>query len=121
MINNSSHSPGNGFQPTVIQKLRHQIKHKMKHTIPHTNISKNKRWATFTYISPQIRKVTDIFRNTNGKVAFRCRNAIANLIKPSREYNIPPHNNQWGICQLTCHTCNRQYVGQTSHSLNVRF
>jgi hypothetical protein len=51
----------NGFPPTIIQKLRHEIKHKTKHTTPHTNMNKNKRWVTFTYISPQIRKPTTIF------------------------------------------------------------
>jgi len=42
----------NGLPPTIIQKLSHQIKHKTKHTTPHTNMNKNKRWVTFTYISP---------------------------------------------------------------------
>ena len=32
----------NGFPPTIIQKLRHQIKHKTKHTAPHTTMNKNK-------------------------------------------------------------------------------
>ena len=107
----------NGFPPTIIQKLRHQMKHKTKHTTQHTNMNKNKRWVTFTYISPQIRKVTSIFRNTNVKIAFGCRNTIANLNKPSKDHNIPPHN-KWGIYQLTC---NLAYVGQTSCSLNICF
>ena len=76
--------------------------------------------VTFTYISPQIRKVTNIFRNTNVKIAFRCRNTLANLIKPSKDHNIPPHN-KWGIYQLTRNTCNLAYVGQMSHSRNIFF
>jgi len=83
-------------------------------------MNKNKRWVTFTYISPQMRKVTNIFRNTNVKIAFRCRNTIANLIKHSKDHNIPPHN-KWGIYQLTCNTCNLSYVGQMSRSPNIRF
>jgi len=39
----------NGFPPKVIHKLRHQMEHKTKHITPHD--SKNKKWATFTYIS----------------------------------------------------------------------
>ena len=109
----------NIFPSTIIQKLRYQIKHKTKHTIPHTNMNKNKRWVTFTYISPQIRKVTNIFRNTNVKIAFRCRNTIGNLIKSSKDHNIQPHN-KCGIYQLPCNTCNLAYVGQMSHSLNIR-
>jgi len=42
----------NGFLPTAIHKLRHQIEHKTERPTPHN--SKNKKWATFTYISPQI-------------------------------------------------------------------
>ena len=110
----------NGFPLALIQKLRHQIKHKTKRTIAHTNTDKNKRWATFTYISPQIRKVTNIFKNTNVRIAFRCRNTIAKMNKPSKDHDIPPHN-KWGIYQIKCNTCGRSYVGQTSRCLNIRF
>ena len=82
--------------------------------------NKNKKWATFTYISPQIRKVTNIFRNTNVKIAYKCRNTIASLTKLSRDHHTTPHN-KWGIYQLTCNTCNLSYVGQTSRSLNIWF
>ena len=44
----------NGFLPAMMHKLRHQIEHKTKHTPPQDR--KNKKLATFTYISPQIRK-----------------------------------------------------------------
>jgi len=40
----------NGFPPTMIHKLRHQIEHKTKHIPPQDR--KNKKWVTFTYISP---------------------------------------------------------------------
>jgi len=88
------------------------------HTTPHD--SKNKNWATFTYISPQIHKVTNIFRISNIRIAYKCRNTIANLIKPPRDHHTPPHS-KWGIYQLTCNTCNLLYVRQTSRSLNIRF
>ena len=110
----------NSFPPTIMLKLRHQIKHKTKRATLHTSMNKNKRWATFTYNSPQIRKVTNMFRNTNVRIAFRCRDTIANLIKPPKDDDIPPHN-KWGIYQLTCNTCSQSYVGQTSCSLNVHF
>ena len=102
----------NGFPPTIMQKLRHQIKHKTKHTTLHTSMNKNNRWATFTYISPQICKVTNIFKNTNVRIAFRCQNTIAKIVRPPK-HDIPPHN-KWGIYQLKCNTCRQSYVGQTS-------
>jgi len=109
----------NGFPPTTIQKLRRQIKQK-QHTAPHINMNKNKKWATFTFISPHIPKITNLFRNTNVMIAFRCRNTVGNLIKLPKDYDIPPHN-KWGIYQLTCNTCNLSYVGQTSRNLKIRF
>ena len=101
----------NGFPPTIMQKLRHQIKHKTKCTMLHASMNKN--------ISPQIRKVTNIFRNTNFRIAFKCPNNIANLFKPPKDHDIPRHN-KWGIYELTCNTCSRSYVGQTSRSLSIR-
>ena len=106
----------NGFPPKVIHKLRHQIEHKTKHPTPHD--SKNKKWATFTYISLLIRKVTNIFRNTNIRIVYKCRNTIAKLIKPPKDQHKPPHS-KWGIYQLTCNKCNLSYVGQTSRSLSI--
>jgi hypothetical protein len=75
-------SQQNGFPPTVIHKLRHQIEHKTKHATPRDR--KNKKWATFTYISPQIRKVTNIFSNTNIRIAYKCHNTI-----PKTGLNLP--------------------------------
>ena len=78
-----------------------------------------KKWATFTYISPQIRKITNLFRNTNISIIYKCHNTIANRIKPPREHT-PPHN-QLGIYQLICNTCNLSYVCQTSRRLSIRY
>jgi len=110
----------NVFPPTIMQKLRHQIKHKTKHTTLHTSTNKNKRWAIFTHISAQIHKVTNIFKNTNVRIAFRCRNTIDKIVRLPKDHDIPPHNN-WGIYQIKCNICGRSYVGQTSRSLNIRF
>ena len=75
-------------------------------------------WVTFANITPQIRNVTNIFRNTNVKIAFRCRNTIANLIKPSQDHNILLSNKR-GIYQLTYNKCSVAYVGQNSRSQNI--
>ena len=72
------------------------------------------------FISPHTRGITNLFRNTNIKVAFRYHNTIGNLIRPPKNHDIPPHN-KWGIYQLTCNNCNLSYVGQTIRSLKIRF
>ena len=80
----------------------------------------NTNWATFTFTSPHIHKITNLFKHTNIKIAFRCNNTIAQLTKPPNVHKIPPHNN-WGIYQLTCNSCKLSYLGQTSRSLKIRY
>ena len=46
---------------------------------------------------------------------YKCRNTIANLTKPHRDLHTPPHNKWGGVWS------NLSYVGQTGHSLNIRF
>jgi hypothetical protein len=88
----------NCFPGTIIHKIRHQIEHKSTLTTPPDN--KNRKWATFTYISPQIRKVTNISMNTNVRVAFKSHSTLGHLTKPPKDHHTPPHN-KWGIYQLT--------------------
>ena len=80
----------------------------------------NKKWATFTYPSPQIRKLTNLFKYTNINIAFKCTNTIQHCTKPktpdkNQEYNMS------GIDKLTCNTCKMSYIGQTSINLKQRY
>ena len=84
-----------------------------------TTIGTDIRWATFTYTSPQIRKITKLFKNTNVKTAFKCNKTISQLTKPANK--TPPPHDRSGIYSLTCYTCKQSYVGQTSTSLRLRF
>ena len=83
------------------------------------NTGNNTKWATFTFTYPHIRKITDLFKHTNVKIAFR-HNTIARLTKPTNFHKISPHN-KWGIYQLTCNSCDLSYVDQTSRSLKIRY
>jgi hypothetical protein len=74
----------------------------------------------FTYVSPQIRKITNLFRHTNVKIAFKCNNKISRLMRPNTANNTTYYNGS-GIYKLTCNTYKLAYVGQTSHSLKLRF
>ena len=71
-------------------------------------------------LPPHIRKITNLFKYSNVKIAFSCNTTIAWLAKPPNVHKIPPHN-KWGIYQLTCNSCNLSYVGQTSRSLKIRY
>jgi hypothetical protein len=67
----------NGFAVHLIYKLRNKITTKKDNT---TSIQRkqhnNNKWITFTYHSPAINKVTNLFRRTNLKIGFRPTNTI---------------------------------------------
>jgi len=69
IINIAKH---NGFPVEKITKLKTQLIKRLHKN--HTPPEKIKKWATFTYHSPAIRKITNIFKNTTVGIAFRSRN-----------------------------------------------
>ena len=110
----------NNFPATMIHKLKRQIQHKTKHPPPDTNKKNNAKWTTFTFFSPQICRITNLFKHTNPKIPLRCHNTIARLTKPDIGRKTLRHD-KGGIYQLSCKTCNLSYVGQTSRSIEVRY
>jgi hypothetical protein len=108
----------NGYPTFIIDRLNTQIKNRKTHS---TNMQtqNNKIWVTFGFYSPNIRKVTNIFRNTNLKIAYRATNTIQSILKTHIQ-NYDEHTKS-GIYSLKCNTCNKHYVGQTGRSLSARF
>jgi len=88
-------------------------------TRPPTDKKENEIWTTFTYHSPKIRAVTNIFRNTNIKIAFKTAETTQKIIKPHRQNPTSAYEKS-GIYKLTCKTCKKAYVGQTSRNLRAR-
>jgi hypothetical protein len=72
-----------------------------------------------TYYSPKIRKITNLFKNTNTRTAFRSTNTIKRLRK--RRTNITPDYDKSSIYKIKCNTCHRSYVGQTKRGLTLRY
>jgi len=89
----------NKFAATLLHKLKYQTQHRIMHARLPTNAGKNTKWATFTFTSPHIRKITNLFKHTNVKIALRCNNTIPRLTKPPNVYKIPPRN-KWGFTNL---------------------
>ena len=85
-----------------------------------THPRKNEKWATFTFISPNIRKVTNLFKHAGVKIAFRGKNTLTRLVKTTNTTRTPAHNKP-GIYQLKCNTCNLSYIDQTSRNLKTRY
>jgi hypothetical protein len=64
--------------------------------------------------------ITDIFRRTNIKIAFRTDNTIGNRLL-RREQQTTDKYMLSGIYKLTCPIRNKAYVGQTGGNFAIRF
>jgi hypothetical protein len=75
----------NNFPQHLLQKLNRQIQHKAGHT--QTRKKDNKIWTTFTYHSPKIRKITNLFKH-------QCRHSVQdynNTAPAYKTYNTNPN------------------------------
>jgi len=77
------------------------------------------KWVTFTYISKETNFITNLFRKTNLKIAFRTNNTVQSLLRHKRQ--VPHICTQSGVYALTCPDCKKMYVGQTGRNFQVRF
>jgi len=99
----------NNFPQRLLQKLYHQIQKKVNHV---HNEKKQKNWTTFTYHSPKIRRITNLFKNTNVGIAFKATATLQQFSIPTTQIQTSPHEKS-GIYKITCKTCHKSYVGQT--------
>jgi hypothetical protein len=51
-----------------------------------TTPSGHTKWTTFTYTSPHIWRITNIFKHTNEKLSFMYNDTIVQLSKPTNVY-----------------------------------
>jgi hypothetical protein len=106
------------FPNKLIINLKQQIQCNTTHQKPdrkeHIN---NMKWATFTYYSPKVRKITNLLKQTDIKIAFKNNNTISQIFRPKATNNTPIYNKS-GIYKLTCKTCH-VYEEQTIRSLKV--
>ena len=63
-----------------------------------------------------IKKFTNIFKDTDVKIAYRATDTIFKQLttKPERP------NNPNGIYSVKCITCNKKYVGQSGRDIQIR-
>jgi hypothetical protein len=84
--------------------------HKRKHTA--SPPTPNQKWATFTYTGKETTYITNVFKHSNLRIAFRTRDStLSHLISHTHT-----HRNQYsssGVYKLTCPDCSKAYTGQT--------
>jgi hypothetical protein len=85
------------------------------------NTSKNQektKWAMFTYMEKETRKITKIFQNTTIKIAYRTKNNIQHILRPKLHRDKYDNN---GIYRMKCLDCPMVYIGQTGRKFNTRY
>jgi hypothetical protein len=112
----------NGYT-TTIAKLNTQIiiknQNKTKHKAIHQHNKLTKKRIIFEYHSPIIKKITNIFKNTNLHITCRVRNTTQRLLKTyNTNQSIYTYS---GIYSLRCNSCNKEYVGQTGSNMRQRY
>ena len=78
-----------------------KIKQEFPVTETYTEQQNNTKWLTFKYCSSLVRKVTNLFKNTNLNVAFRTTNTINQQLTDKLR-----NTNRSGIYQRKCNTYN---------------
>jgi len=105
------------FPQKLVQNLNLQIQHKKTNKDKTNGKNKNKNWTTFTYYSPRIRKITNLFKHTNIGISSKSNNT-QDLTEPKLASNTQDKS---GIYKLMCNTCQTLYIGQISRSLKQRY
>jgi hypothetical protein len=107
----------NNFPIHLITRLKRHTQQK-----PHTDSSvrKTKKWATLTYHSHKVRKITNLFKQTDIKIAFRSTNTVQQQTRTRLRETTSDHNKS-GIYKLQCNTCNKAYIGQTNRYLSISY
>jgi len=111
----------NGFPLKHINRIHQHTKHKINTPAKNNTPTESKTIrTTFTYFSPNIRAITNLFKHTNIQITYKTTNTIQQLLRytPHKQKTIHERS---GIYKLKCNTCNLAYIGQTKRSLQQRY
>ena len=98
-ISNANHSQ------SAEKKLRTKQQRK---SFKNTTTQQTTKCITFTYYSPLIQKIKNLFKQTNLNIALRTTNTIHQQLTEK-----PINTNPNGVYKLKCNTCNNAYIGQS--------
>jgi hypothetical protein len=82
------------------------------------NIQK-KKLTTFTYFGPEIRIITELFKNSEVGISYITKNNIKHLLRINENRN--DRFNLSGVYQLQCAECPLKYIGQSGRTFKIRF
>ena len=103
----------NGFPLHTIHNLRKKlIAKKQRQKPPTTTTQQTKKWVTFSYHSPLIQKITNLFKHTNLNTALHTTNTIHQQLT---DKIVKTSTNSSDIHELKCNICNNSYAGQSEN------
>ena len=108
------------FKPENSEREREKKKKKKPPKKKSMGVTKTKNGTAFTYYSPNIKKITNIFRHTKIVTAFKTTNTLQQLTKPKHESNTQELDKS-SIYKLKFNTCQVAYIGQTRSNLRQRY
>jgi hypothetical protein len=77
------------------------------------------KWASFTYVGKETTYITNIFKRSEPKIAFRTTHTLGNMLT---HRNHPPVDfSSSGVYKLICPDCHKAYVGQTGRQFAIRY
>jgi hypothetical protein len=107
----------NGFPEQIVHKLRNKLTTKKEQPVQTQPMQQHKKkWVTFTYHGPSVRKVINPFKHTNLKITFCPTNTIYQQL--SQKSN---NTNPSGIYQLKCDTCKHAYIGHSGRLITTQY
>ena len=104
-----------GYPVGIINDLRTKLTSKKHQQHPPTTPYNKRKWVTFNYYSPMIRRITNLFKHTDLNIAFRATNTLQQQLSEKQNNTNPSR-----IYKLKCNTCNKAYVGQSRRSIGIR-
>jgi hypothetical protein len=78
-----------------------------------------RKWVTFTYTGKEMLYITNVFKHTDLKVAFRTNNTIESFLKQKNP--ISDKFSSSGFYKLTCPDCHKAYMGQTRRQFYAHY
>ena len=97
-----------------MNKIENKIKYKIKteqlrinQNEQHINNNNNNKWATFTYINNKMTKLTELFKNTDIKIAYQTNKNKLQILNSSHNKDNTTTN---GIYKIECQDCNKCYI-----------
>jgi hypothetical protein len=106
----------NGYPSHIIHNLKTKLTgRKQKRKQQQNTEILHKQWVSFTYYSLLIRRITNLFKQTGLKIAFRAASTIQQQLTHKQVCKNPS-----GIYKLQCNTRNAVYIGQTGRAMNIR-